>query len=738
MENKNFSFEEPDKTKKLEALTKENDCDTGNDSSNSNSEIVQESLETKEDTGLTILEKYNPEMIELYRSDAMQNFAKIMETKKNKQEKNEERVSGIIKNFNKNGYGFIKVPGEKDVFFHINNTCPHLHYYLQEGESLIGEKVHISKIENTPKGTSAQKVLCDECVAPEEWELVESSNQAFGVPEFVTRQVSGSSSLNGPSYSDMNEINSKFIEANQKLKVWKSSIDNPTSSEKFFEEFGEPQDIKVREGGGITMMYPHGEKVLDSTSVMDSSHWEVSTSGKYKEDMGMLNAEFIFPALPGLSVWKSVITLSDTPTLEKRFEILPQDMQEEVLRIAKERMLSPEEIAEKKFNKVIHNSSVEGLRQSIRLLQSPGESYIKRSSSKKQVYVPLSADERRGDFSYDTNITTYSLVVGAKKNNDSWDSYSGGFSMPVGESQPITSAEDMRIDLLNKKREQLRRIVNVEKSSPPDQRIYQPGPEKWDELYESRWKEMQEAVEKKWEEEDMYYLEEAREKWSEYEEIFSELTSAHQEVNEILNKADKLGIKLDSAVVPEYVNTKNDNIEKIKEKVTALRQYAIEANDYLANALKEKEERINLERNKKKEEENNLRIKEDLEIEQFGVSGKLLDVAMSLAEDAKNQLGKDNAKNLFNLTATADYGRQRRQNDIINTLGKDISQEAMSFYSFSRAHDVNLVLNAVCRILESNDLKEEQEQGDANKTAKIEENIIEELSKKFDVKIKKG
>jgi len=633
-----------------------------------------------------------------------------------KLESQEGRIKGTIKRWNaEKGFGFLRLSDGREVFCHVSELCEHIRSPRGEAPD-ISSPVNVKKVNQRERGLAAEEVECDACAAPEQWELQPFGPEIFGVRELqpVCVNKSNVSSYNSTiPREEVERVNEPFKLAKRKETLWNWSI----IEDEFFREFGEPQGIRVEDENKIVLSYPHGEKIVSADSAMNSKHWEVSPSGQWKEEDESIKAEFIFPDIFGAKVWRTVASLYINPSLHKEFDLLPESAQQEVLAKVKEKILPPADIAEKRFNDFLNEDyrkkEISKLRDDLRSLQAPGESFVSSSTHKAQFYEPLSPDERRGDFYYEGSITTYSLTVGARKKEQShWSGdYQGGKSFVVASSEyaraPKETAEQLRDKLITEKRQQLKsEFDRAKKMNPPssDPRLYSLDSEEWSRQYEARWDEMQKAIEDQWEIEDAQLLGETKQSYEQYENIAKDLLATREEVEQAERLARVSRVPLEYNARPDWGNIGSDTVEKMQEQVTALRTYAIKLNEHIPNAVRAREQEFQTEKAVREEEERQKKAKEEADIEQFGTTGRLLEVARSLATEAEQRLGSDRAQALFQDTSTAPYGRARRQADIGETLGKDITQEAQSFYNFFRSRDVNAVLYAVTRILGGTDV----------------------------------
>ncbi|MBT9138748.1 MAG: hypothetical protein DDT31_01323 [Syntrophomonadaceae bacterium] len=642
-----------------------------------------------------------------------------------KSKSHEGKIRGTIKRWNaEKGFGFLRLSDGREVFCHVSELCKHIRPPRGQAPNL-DSPVNVKKVNQRDRGLAAEEVECDACAAPEQWELQPSGPEVFGVREMrpVCINKSNVSSYNSTiPHEEMELANEPFKLAKIKETLWNWSI----IEDEFFREFGEPQGIRVEDENKIVLSYPNGEKIVSADSVMNSKHWEVAPSGQWKEGGESIKAEFTFPDISGAKVWRTVVSLYINPSLYKEFELLPESAQQEVLAKVKEKILPPADIAEKRFNDFLNEDygkkEIIKLRDDIHSLQAPGESFISSSTHKAQLYEPLSPDERRGDFYYEGGVTTHSLTVGARKKERShWSGdYQGGRSFVVSSSEygggaPKETAEQLRDKLIVEKRQQLKsEFDRAKKMNPPspDARLYTLDPEEWSKQYEARWYEMQKTIEDQWKIEDAQLLGETKQSYEQYENVAKDLLAAREEVEQAERLARVSRVPLEYNARPDWGNVGSDTVGKMQEQITALRAYAVKLNEHIPNAVRTREQEFQTEKAVREEEERQKKAKEESEIEQFGASGILLDIAKSLATEAEQKLGLDRAQALFQDTSNAPYGRARRQADIEEALGKDMQGEAQSFYNFSRARDVDAILYAVTRILEGADVPAETSQSD--------------------------
>jgi hypothetical protein len=393
--------------------------------------------------------------------------------------------------------------------------------------------------------------------------------------------------------------------------------------------------------------------------------------------------------------------------MDEKLPIEPGSNEEVEKHSADIESLSPERIAEKNFNELIKwfqeqegwgNSTLRG---DIRSLQTPGgESFVGKSTHREE-FTYVSPDEKgeRGGF---REITTYALTVGAQKRervpfySTNQSSYSGGkefiVSSGVHVEAPKGTPEQIRDKLLAETRKKLEDIFERWEGYglPSHTQETQPNPED-DDRYKARWSELQQNLQREWDNEDAQFLAEKKRLWEEYENAAEELRKARNDAEEADRTARKRGVHdFELPSRPDYGNIRVDNIEEINRKTVALHTYIEEINEYLATQA----ERLNGEAGE-----------ESAETGQSAEARRLWGIAESLAKIAEQKLGSTTAKTLFQNVSTANYGRARRQDDIRHAIG-DLSEEAGRFYELYRASDVNDVLNNTLNILEKVDAGE--------------------------------
>lgn len=372
-----------------------------------------------------------------------------------------------------------------------------------------------------------------------------------------------------------------------------------------------------------------------------------------------------------------------------------------------EKIRSPEEISEACFNDFINygfnKQMIVKIREDLRSLQSPGKLSLEHKKRMITTYEGPSADERRlgGDVTFE--VTTYYLRVGAKT-----------FVVSSGQTakKPEGSPEQIRDTLIQEKRRELNNLFENAKKERPTwivPRSDLPDTEEWNRKFNARWDEMQQNLQTQWEKEDADFLTAARQSWEQYENASNELRSAQQEATQAEKRAHKLWIELNPFDTPSWGDIGKDTEDEMLEKAAALRAYAKDVDRYVAEVRSERLLRTQDKKPKAGETVKPRTEEKDMPLDALGPPGKLLDVARALAEEAERQLGTSKAKELFQTTYEANYGRARRQADIKDALREDLSENARRFYDFSKAKDVNTVLEHVLKMLGEGEIRHETE-----------------------------
>lgn len=438
------------------------------------------------------------------------------------------KLTGAIKRWNpEKGYGFLRLADGQELFCHTSELCEHLRPSRGEAPA-SGTKVTITKIVARDKGQAAKGVQCDECAIPEQWELRPFGPVIFGVQELRPVCIN---KPQVPSYhstipdQEVKKANEPFSKAQEKQRLWGYDL-----TSQFFKEFGEPQSVQAEGDDKILLTYPFGTKTVSAADAYRSKHWETYQSNKWRKGEGKIEIEFLFKEIPNARVWRMVVYSLEgyhLPRIGEEFEILTPETQKEIIAKVKESVLSPENFASKRWDVTVgkdgeKQKEIAELKQDIFDLQAPGELYITSRTRKTQKYEPPSPDERRGNYRYDTEVTDWSLVVGAKKReHPGWASdsqggnYQGGKSFSIysaetgrygsADAGPKESAEQFRQSLLDKKRKKLKEIferAKVVESTSIDPRIYDLTPEEWSTRYNQSWGALQQQVEQEWQTEE--------------------------------------------------------------------------------------------------------------------------------------------------------------------------------------------------------------------------------------------
>ncbi|MFA6252623.1 MAG: hypothetical protein WCX74_04455 [Candidatus Paceibacterota bacterium] len=524
----------------------------------------------------TIYEKYSPQKIEQYKKQARQAYEEIMKIKKNQQESKEKKIiTGIVQKwFDGKGYGFIEVPGEKrGVFCHINSTCRH----LQEDGILEGEEVYISKIERTPKGTSASGVLCDECISPEEWVLIETRKSSLGIPEYKCEKASGSGYELEPTSAEKSRINQAYEEAEKDMNKWYK----PFSSE-FIETFGEPLDIEpVQEERKLVLRYPEpfGNKNIYASEAIKSGYFKVSFSEDVKEKDDEICIERRLDDFPEIYENISVVERCNSgfPKKAQEFKNIPTELQEKVIESLKDKLLPPEEIAKRDFEASCEDRGIKKIRSDINMLKAPGEIELVSRRERRTVEYSPSSDGYLPGGQYETEERRYYLKVGILKKNEIIDSIGVLKEFTVGWDVRKT-AEEVRADLLEREEKNLQvQLYNISLRLNPkyfgNDRILDRDREEWEREYQKQLEKITEETKEKWEKEDEETAKKLRERYDNYIKTKEKLLEELENLLETVKNCNLRYVKkeytfrIESAISEIKRNGNIEIAEKLIKKV---------------------------------------------------------------------------------------------------------------------------------------------------------------------------
>ena len=154
------------------------------------------------------------------------------------------------------GYGYILLADGQRVFCHVNNMCGHIK--PSRGQEPTATQVNVSKVIQRKQGPAAEHVECDDCAAPEKWDLRPKGEPVFGVRELESYGINKPYGKLRPGYEVAFKANEPFRKAQEKMSLWLFGLTPQRNSvEKFFDEFGEPQSVAVSDGY-LILNYPHG------------------------------------------------------------------------------------------------------------------------------------------------------------------------------------------------------------------------------------------------------------------------------------------------------------------------------------------------------------------------------------------------------------------------------------------------------------------------------------------------
>ncbi|MBI5644891.1 cold shock domain-containing protein [Candidatus Kaiserbacteria bacterium] len=201
-------------------------------------------------------------------------------------------------------------------------------------------------------------------------------------------------------------------------------------------------------------------------------------------------------------------------------------------------------------------------------------------------------------------------------------------------------------------------------------------------------------------------------------EQYSEALALKQVVEEYLEKREGLRAVIGEAyryglrsydIVPEYGKGDVDRYDeqKLRDGMREMDEREARIRELMAPVVAERtrqEQEYKGRIEAKQEALQNEKDQSAADEEKYGVSGGDLDVARALAESARQKLGLERAIALFDKNANAEYGRQRRQDDIRRSLGNDLSDVIGRFFDLTKSGDVAAILEAGLIVLrESNE-----------------------------------
>lgn len=619
------------------------------------------------------------------------------------------------------GFGFLRTDDGRRVFCHVNELCSHLKPSRGNAPDL-NAKVYVSQILRDNQGFRAIKVKCADCATPAVWELQPTGSAVFGVRELrpvCTNKPDEPEYKSAIKFDEVYEANEAFREAQAKERRWQGAL-----TPAFFEEFGEPEQISAV-GEKIILTYTHGNKTVTATEAYESGHWKTAPTGQRKQDGKTIYAEFAFDGIPGAKVRRYVGNANHPLKLTADFELLPTEVQTEILGILRAAVRPAESIAEERWNAILkseyNRKNLDKLRQEMISLQAPGEMYHGQGTYKAQEEVTGHyGDETWGTGSYmDITRTYWYLVTGArKKERAGWSGdYAGGTKFTIPEPGKEQSTEHIRDEQLARKQEELKNILKEAREVAPipaEPRLYDLTPEEWLGKFNQRIDELELALESAWKTEDETTLTSMRNKWKEYDRLADELRQVRAELEAVQKRASKSGISLYDSDASAWKEIGSDTADELAQNIAELRQYLPKAEKMIETELQAREERKKAEEAERKAEAEKRREEAALRLAEAGahvqtdssheIDPKELEYAeigTSLAKAAEEKLGAYSAIELLDGELNAGYGRARRQQAVSERLGTPTDDNLRKFYSYSKARDVDSVLQAALNYLQN-------------------------------------
>lgn len=477
--------------------------------------------------------------------------------------------------------------------------CHHLNPGARNAP-VINSQVHVGKIISAEKGLKALKVECADCNKPAIWELKAFGPVIFGVQEVKPVCV------NKPDEPDYNssikfsetwEANEPFRQAKEKQTLWNGSL-----SSNFFEVFGEPQSVSAEGENSIILVYPHGTKTVGNYSAFLSEHWKTSPTNKWEQEGKSVNAEFIFDDIPKAKVLMPVANLYGHPTLSKVFDLLPANIQNEILSIVKNAVKPAEKIAEERIEEFLasdfEGENIHKTQKNIVNLQAPGEMLTESGSRQTQQQIMGHyGGESWGTGHYsNVNKVSWYLRTGATKIARTGlhaGEYIDGFTFSINEPQKDDTPEQIRDRLLINEKKNLQESFERAKKTDPipaDPRIYDLSPEEWTERYNKSWDVRQQRVEQQWHEEGETSLNQMKAELESYEHVNAKQQKLREEADEVTKRSKKLRINLGDLENPALYGTNTESLESLQENIISVQLYINTVNALIEEQLRKRGE----------------------------------------------------------------------------------------------------------------------------------------------------
>lgn len=624
------------------------------------------------------------------------------------------------------GFGFLIMEDGRRAFCHVSELCSHLNPG-RGNEPDLNAKIHVGQVVEGDKGLKARKVQCMDCITPAVWELRPDGPELWGVRKMKAVCVG---KPNEPSYKStipsgqVYDANEPYRQAQAKERRWQGVL-----TPAFFEEFGEPEKTEVIDDNRVILSYPHGQKTVSAYSIFDSGHWKVMASGQWKKGAMDVSAEFVFEGLPGLSIMRQVGHSEHPAGLSKDFDLLPSEIQTEMLEHLRTIIPTAEGLAENRwesFSKIDYEQErMATLRNEIVELQAPGEIYQDSGSYMAQEEVTAHyGDETWGTGRHmDVRRTYWYLVTGARKSERQGGygihdtGYTGGNRFTINKPQEGQSVKKIRDAVMAEKQTVLEKAFDrVKNISPiPDElRLYDIQPETWMTRFKERIDELEKSLRKEWNAEDQTALAKMNDEWEKYNQLAETFKTVRDEFYEVNRRAGKVAVGLSELESPYLKEIDDATLEDLRQSIDEIKAYIPKAEAMISAGLQAREERRKAEEAQRKAEVEQRKAEAAKRLAEAGAAVQLeegqdidpkeiefAEVGAALAKATLAQLGSPAAMELLEGEFNASYGRGRRQQAVMDRLGAPDDEILQKFFSYGRARDVNAVLEAALHFLQN-------------------------------------
>ncbi len=459
-----------------------------------------------------------------------------------------EGIPGVIKNYNSARGGFISpTGGGDDIYFHSSSVCDHIRDTAQRGVP-----VTMQRVEKTSRGLEAVGVCCKDCTKPARWQCKETEDQVFGVRRYNVTCLDDPKRRSHPYNKELtdleNRANEPYYEAVRKKKIWDAHI-----SPEFFTLFGDPETVRAKDNDPteILLTYPlYGVKKISTYQAYQSNRWPIQPSGILGHDDRYINAEFAFPDVLGAKLSLTVVSsYSGQPSLTENFVLLSKETQRELIASLQKEVMTPDTYAEQRFQTLLEKKGfdLDRLRDKIRKLRTPGETYITSRTYKTRYIEEPSPDEWRGGSEVEGEETQSFITCGAKKAERAGE-YFEGIRLPLDYMAYVEgNARQTLQNMITRTRAEFHGIFNdAKKMMTPtiDPALYSMNQAEWTELYVRRWDELQAEQEGKWNAEDEEAQSVLEKSYNEYQKAADELFAAREAVTSAMESARLAGVSV--------------------------------------------------------------------------------------------------------------------------------------------------------------------------------------------------